>query len=235
MKSEGRSPKAEGSPNSEARVLVTFAVKEEAKPFTQLMGSQPQIRTLLTGIGPRNAERAIRAALAQQKPARVLTSGFAGGLRPDLAAQTVVFSADQDTGWEAALLAAGARPARFHCVERVATTVEQKRALWQATGADAVDMESQVIRALCREQQIPSATVRVILDAADTNLPLDFNQFLTADQQLDIPRLTRAVLMSPRKVPALLRLQQEGKAAAEKLGQLLARLLSKADSSRGPA
>ena len=159
--------------------LVCFAVKEEAKPFTQLIGSQPHVRILLTGIGPRNAERAIRSALTEQKPKRVLTCGFAGGLRPALAAGMVVFSADKETGWEAALVAAGAQPARFHCVERVATTVEQKRALWQATGADAVDMESQVICALCRELQIPSAIVRVILDTADTNLPLDFNQFLT--------------------------------------------------------
>ena len=229
MKAEVRNPKSEGNPNTEIRtgtVLVTFAVKEEAKPFNQLVGSQPHVRTLLTGIGPRNADRAIRAAFAQQKPERVLTCGFAGGLRPDLTAGTIVFSADQATGWEPALLAGGARPARFHCVERVATTAEQKRALWKATGADAVDMESQFIRTFCREQNVPSATVRVILDTADTDLPLDFNEFLTADQQVDIPKLTRTVLMSPGKIPLLLRLQQQGKAAAERLGQALAGLLS---------
>ena len=226
MKSEGRSPRAEGEPLAEDRILVTFAVKEEAKPFTQLIGSPPALRVLLTGIGPRNAHRAIRAALAQEKPARVLSSGFAGGLRPDLPAQTIVFSADKETGWEPALIAAGARPAHFHGVERVATTVEEKRALWQATGADAVDMESQVICAVCREQQLPCAIVRIILDTADTNLPLDFNQYLTADQQVDVPKLTRAVLLSPRKIRALLQLQQQGKATAQKLGHFLAVLLS---------
>ncbi len=229
MKAETRNSKAEGNPNAETRigtVLVTFAVKEEAKPFNQAIGSRPEIRVLLTGIGPRNAEKAIRAALAQHKPDRVLTCGFAGGLRPDLAAGAIVFTADQETGWETALLAAGARPARFHCVEQVATTVEQKRALWQATGADAVDMESQIICAACREQGIPSAIVRVILDTADAELPFDFNKYLTADQQVDVPRLTRAVLMSPGRIPALLQLQKEGKAAAEKLGRVLAGLLS---------
>jgi nucleoside phosphorylase len=205
--------------------LVCFAVKEEAKPFTELVGSNPQVRTLLTGIGPRNAERTLRAALAQQKPERVLTSGFAGGLRPDLAAMTVVFSADKETGWESGLLASGAQPARFHSVERVATTAAQKSELRQATGADAVDMESQIICALCREQAIPSAIVRIILDTADTDLPLDFNQFLTADQQVDTAKLARSVLFSPGKVRALLRLQQDGKAAAEKLGQVLATAL----------
>jgi adenosylhomocysteine nucleosidase len=209
--------------------LVCFAVKEEAKPFTQLIGSNPQVRTSLTGIGPRNAERAIRAALSQQEPERVLTCGFAGGLRPDLAAQTVVFSADKETGWEPALLAAGAKPARFHGVERVATTVEEKRTLRQTTGADAVDMESQIICDLCREQGIPSAIVRIILDTADTNLPLDFNQYLTADQQVDTAKLARAVLFSPSKVRALLHLQQQGKAAAQKLGEVLAGLLSQPD------
>ena len=97
---------------------------------------------------------------------------------------------------------------------------------WQATGADAVDMESQIICAVCREQQIPCAIVRIILDTADTNLPLDFNKYLTADQQLDVPKLTRAVLLSPRKVRALLQLQQQGKGAAQKLGEVLSVLLS---------
>jgi adenosylhomocysteine nucleosidase len=211
--------------------LVCFAVKEEAGGFLQLARSRPEVKTLLTGIGPRNAEQALRAAFTLQKPNAVLSCGFAGGLRPELAAGTVVFSADKETGWEPALLATGARPARFHCVERVATTAEQKRALWQTTGADAVDMESQIICALCREQKIPSAIVRVILDTADADLPLDFNQFLTADQQLDKSKLARALLMSPGKVPALLRLQQQGKAAAEKLGQVLAGLLLKADAN----
>ena len=79
---------------------------------------------------------------------------------------------------------------------------------------------------MCSEQGIPSAIVRIILDTADTNLPLDFNQYLTADQQLDTAKLARAVLFSPGKVRALLHLQQQGKAAAQKLGEVLAGVLA---------
>ena len=109
MKSEGRT-----DPKGEARkVLVCFAVKEEARAFQKLAGERGNLKVILVGMGKRNAERAIRAALAKERPQLVLTCGFAGGLRPDLAMGTVVFAADPETGLEPALLAAGAKPARF--------------------------------------------------------------------------------------------------------------------------
>jgi adenosylhomocysteine nucleosidase len=226
VKSEGRSPRSEGSPKAEIRkVLVCFALKEEARPFQPWAGERDGIKIILVGMGKRNAERTIRAALAQEQPQLVLTCGSAGGLRPELTIGTVVFDADAETGLEPALLAAGAQRARFHCSARVATTVAEKRALRQSTGADAVEMESEIIRAVCREQKIPSATVRVILDTAEEDLPLDFNQLMTAEQKLCYARLAVALLKSPGKVGALLLLQKHSQAAAGKLAQVLAALL----------
>src|SRR5881392_951546 len=150
-----------------APLLVTFAVNEEASPFQQLAGSRSDLRVLLTGIGQRNAEKAFGKALAEQSPKLVLTCGFAGGLNPELATGTVVFSVDEPltspmnppptlpregsqfpacaglgSGPEVqdfatqpdrlatVLVAAGSRPAKFHCAGQVAVSAEEKRALW---------------------------------------------------------------------------------------------------------
>ena len=227
MKSKVRSPHSERSPKSEVRkVLVCFAVKEEAKVFQKSVAHRSDVKVTLVGIGARNAERAIRAALTEKWPRLVLTCGFAGGLRSDLAMGTVVFSADPETGLEPALLLAGAKPARFHCAERVVATAEEKRTLRESTGADAAEMESQTIRDVCLEQKIPSATVRVILDTAQEDLPLDFNQLMTPRQKISYGKLALALARSPGKVGALLRMQKQAQAAAGKLAEVLVRILA---------
>jgi adenosylhomocysteine nucleosidase len=200
--------------------LVCFAVKEESQCFDPPKG----VKTLLTGMGRRNAEEAMRNALETSSPGLVLTCGFAGGLKPGLARGSVVFSTDDGTGLETILLEAAAIPARFHCAEKVATTAEQKRQLREMTGADAVEMESGVVRAICAHQKIPSATIRVILDTATEDLPLDFNQLMTQRQKMHYGKLALAILKSPGRISALLELQRQSRAAAAKLAEMLRRV-----------
>ncbi len=180
---------------------------------------------MLTGMGRRNAEQALRKAFETGLPRLVLTCGFAGGLKPELARGTVIFSADDDARLGSALLEAGAKPGSFHCAENVATTAEQKRSLREATGADAVEMESLIIRAICREQKIPSATIRVILDTATEDLALDFNQLMTARQKMHYGKLAIELLRSPGRIPALMELQRQSRAAAEKLAEVLHKII----------
>ena len=244
--------------------MVTFAMKEESRPFQKVIGPRQDLRVLLTGIGRQNAEKAIRKLLAEQSPQLLLTCGFAGGLNPALPAGTVAFSVEQESSTSpnapptprtegsgtadvrarfpsrevkgvlaqnaaalpALLSAAGAKPARFHCADRVVGTAEEKRLLWRNTGADAVEMESDVIRAICFERGIPSATVRVISDPANEDLPLDFNRLMDAQQNLSYGRLAMALLTSPGKIGALLKLQKQTRTAAEILAQVLAKALA---------
>jgi adenosylhomocysteine nucleosidase len=204
--------------------LVCFALKEEANTFQKLAAEREDIRVLLTGIGRKNAESAVAASLVGSQPQIVLTCGFAGGLDPRLAIGDVVFTTD-NANLRAKLNEAGARRATFHCATRVAVTVAEKAELRRTTGAEAVEMESEAIQAICRERGIPCATVRAISDTANDDLPVDFNQLAKPDLNLSYSKLASALARSPGKIPALLRLQKNCHLAGERLAAVLAKVL----------
>ena len=221
--------------------LICFALKEEAAPFRKIAAGKTGITILLTGIGRQNAEKSLREFLtggasvpasrknqssphvARPTPDLLLTCGFAGGLNPDLKLDDVVFETPDET-LRAKLLGAGAKQLKIFCADRIATTVAEKKKLRAETGADAVEMESAAIHAVCRERGIPCATIRVISDTASEDLPLDFNALSKPDKNLDFGKLFVAIAKSPGKIPALMQLQKKTKLAAERLAEVLAKI-----------
>ena len=219
-------------------VLVCFALKEEAAPFRKIAAGKSDIVILIVGIGRQNAERAVREYLAEHKAEMVLTSGFAGGLNIDLKIGDVVFEIANrqspivndpeplDVGCYEKLIAAGAKPVKFFCADRIATTVAEKKKLRDETGADVVEMESAAIHEVCNERRIPCVTVRVISDTADEDLPLDFNLLAKPDKSLHFGKLAWAIAKSPGKIGALMELQKKTSFAAERLAGVLEKLIS---------
>lgn len=205
--------------------LVCFALKVEAAPFQKR--TAPSVASLLiTGVGRRNAEKSIREFLAGRPPERVLTCGFAGGLKPDLKLGDVLFELPlPNLQLATRLSAAGAIAAKFFCADRIATTAAEKKTLRAETGADAVEMESAAIHAVCAERGIPCATVRVISDTANEDLPLDFNALARPNQSLDFGKLFAAIARTPGSIPALLRLRKQTRFAAEQLANVLVKII----------
>ena len=199
-------------------------MKEEAAPFWKLGASKQNVVVRITGIGTKNAEASLRSFLAGTAPGVVLTCGLAGGLNPDLVFGTVVF-ATGDATLSRKIADSGARPAKFFCATRIATTAAEKSELFLRTGADAVEMESEVIQRICQERGIPCATIRVISDTANEDLPLDFNQLSKRNLSLHYGKLALAVAKSPGKIRALLRLQKQTRFAAERLVEVLAKVV----------
>jgi adenosylhomocysteine nucleosidase len=204
--------------------LICFALKEEAAPFRKIAAGKSGITILLTGIGRQNAEKSLREFLANNSPKLVLTCGFAGGLNPELKLGDVIFEIPQPSTFNLQLSASGAQPAKIFCADRIATTVAEKKKLRAETGADAVEMESAAIHAVCRERGIPCATIRVISDTANEDLPLDFNALSKPDKNLDFGKLAWAIAKSPGKIGALMHLQKKTRFAAEQLAEVLAKI-----------
>jgi len=210
-------------------ILVCFAVPTEAAPFRAALRrrgiGKARVEVLVTGMGRKNARRSLERALERSAPALVLTAGFAGGLDPALPRGQIVFDADDSALASSLAAVTGLKQVKFHCAETVATTPEEKRALRAATGADAVEMESGVTANCCRERGIPCAIVRVISDAAEESLPLDFNQLMSADQRLSPLKLMLALLRSPAKIVELIRFNATLKPCAAQLAAALEEIL----------
>ena len=167
----------EPTANSAAPVAVTFARPEESGAFRRRLEDARKgrcgalaawrghigkiaVTVIHTGIGPAAAERAIRELLAHEKPRRVLSAGFAGGLDPALRAGDTL-TADFPT------------PLIFSKAIPLETPAE-KIAAFRETGARIVDMETDIIGAACAGAGIPLTAIRAVSDTADEALPVPF-------------------------------------------------------------
>lgn len=205
------------------QTLIAFAVKEEAAPFLERTRGFGHLKVVVTGMGQVNARRVIEQALDSQHPSRVFTCGFAGGLNPACEPMSVLFDLDDPLKpLEPKLASLEARPGRFLCLNKVLCEASAKSKTFQETGCDAVEMESGVIREACRARGIPSGTIRVVSDAADEPLPLDFGALMTPDYRMDFLKLAWTLARSPGRIPALMQFRKRILASADKLACVLA-------------
>lgn len=208
------------------KIIVCFAVREEAKYFQP---PRPNCDAVISGIGQANARHALLKSIESDSPRLVLTCGYAGGLNPRFKRSDILFDSDSEYALPTTLARLGALPGKFHCANRIITTVSEKETQWRKTGADAVEMESGVIRDLCRERDIPSATIRVISDDASQNLPLDFNTIASSDGNMSYLKLAGALVRSPSLIPKLMRFQRELEVCSRALGGVLNGLIATLD------
>jgi adenosylhomocysteine nucleosidase len=181
-------------------------------------------------MGQNNARTAITEALTSFSPELVLTCGYAGGLNPRLQRGDVVFDAGSHGRLARRLIDLGAQAGTFHCTSQIAVSAAAKEQLRRESQADAVEMESGVIRTLCRQRGIPAATIRVISDDAATDLPLDFNRLLKTDGNISYARLAIAIARSPGAIRKLMQFQRELDMCSRRLASALEGLLGKAIS-----
>ncbi len=231
---------------AQVSILLTGIGRQNAeKSLREFLGSAPASGAAVdaSSTTKANDEASFATREGACAPQFVLTCGFAGGLNPDLRLGDVVFemanapltpslsppggervSVRTGEGLFLKLSAAGAKPAKFFCANRVATTVAEKKRLRAETGADAVEMESAAIHAVCAERGIACITVRVISDTANEDLPLDFNALSKPDKSLDYGRFFLTIAKSPGKIGALMELQKNTKFAADRLAEVLAKI-----------
>ena len=134
------------------------------------------------GPGPAGAGRAAKRALDSGAKA-LLSFGVAGALDPVLRTGQIVVATEIhrtggpplpcDVGWRNRCIDALGVPPRgaIFGTDIPIGNIEQKRLLFESSGAIAVDMESHVVAAAAAAAKVPFLAVRAIADAADQPAP----------------------------------------------------------------
>lgn len=200
----------------------------------------------VNGMGCAAAAAGARALIDAGADALV-SWGMAGGLDPALGAGAILLPSEILAPTRAPI--ATARPWRERLEEALGAeapvahgrlltaahaiaTIEDKDALFRATGAAAVDMESYAIAELASAQGLPFLAVRVIVDGAADRLPRPVAAAADAAGHLRIWRLIGALARTPSEFAPLLRLARRYQAASRSLAAV-ARAGSLANA-RGP-
>jgi adenosylhomocysteine nucleosidase len=159
----------------------------------------------------------------------VISIGLAGALSPLLEVGDVVIadqiltgaeSWDCHEGWRVRLMSrlAHAHQGQLFGSDVIIEKAETKSGLHTATGALAVDMESQVAACFARVRNLPLAGLRVISDDATHVLPPAALVAMKPDGGIAIGRVLGSLLRHPSQVPSLIRTARgSNKAFAELL------------------
>jgi len=163
----------------------------------------------------------------------VISIGLAGALSPLLKVGDVVIadqiltgaeSWDCHEGWRVRLMSRlvsgvhGPHQGQLFGSDVIIEKAETKSGLHTATGALAVDMESQVAARFARVRNLPLAGLRVISDDATHVLPPAALVAMKPDGGIAIGRVLGSLLRHPSQVPSLIRTaRSSNKAFAELL------------------
>ncbi len=167
-----------------------------SRPLGIVTGARAEARCLASARSAESAAvecsggRADRAlllarALVARGCCALLSFGIAGGLDPSLPAGRLVVANrvvgpggalnDTHAGWTRALLAAlgplDPVSAPVAAEERVVATPEDKRILFEESGAAIVDLESGAVAMAARAAGLPFAVLRAVADPARRALP----------------------------------------------------------------
>ena len=194
--------------------------------------------TLLTACAGADSARAraVAEALIEAGAGALISYGITGGLDPALPAGTLllpeaVLTSDDpalptDSAWRGRLLAAAARSGvtlaggPLAGSDRALAGVDEKRDLFEACGAVAVDMESHGVALAARDAGLPFLVLRAVADPAGRPLPRSVIGSIRADGRPRAGLVAARLALRPWEIAAVRHLRQDARAALRALGHV---------------
>ena len=85
--------------------------------------------------------------------------------------------------------------------------------MFDATGALATDMESHIAADIAQSRSLPFAGLRIVADAATSDLPACASVALTPDGKVNLAAVLGSVVKRPGQIPHIIRMARESNAA----------------------
>ena len=166
------------------------------------------------------AEAAMERALNDPRCRGAISFGIAGGLDHSLPTGTHLVASEivtphgpltTDARWSQRLMQSSGRSrhARILGADRVIIEPEEKRELFESTGALAVDTESHITALMAHDRGLPFACLRIVADPAHRRVPEAALSGLHPDGRANPLGVARALVRRPHDVPALLSIARD--------------------------
>lgn len=203
-------------------------MKAEADLLSAALASSKTPHLIRTAGG--NAVRAedIGLEFAAAGAAGLVSFGIAGGLDPQLAPGDILVASavilpdgeqvETDDAWRRALLqGTAAADSTVAGSDRMVGRIEDKGAMFAATGARAVDMESHGVARAARDSGLPIAVVRAIADPAGRAIPAAAQVGLDANGNAKPLSVMAQLMRTPSQIPAVMRVARDYRCAMRSL------------------
>jgi hypothetical protein len=221
-----------------AQILILTAVQIEARHVSRALGMRPpgggactqgqfsdvDICLCLVGIRARRMP-----VLRPPFPDYIVLAGFAGALDPALRVGDVIV----DGGLPGSELPSSCIRGGIHGVDHVAATPAEKRALFAATNAMAVDMESAIVRRWVAEASIPLVVIRAISDTAEQGISHRALNLVDEYGAASIAGVVKGLVSEPHVIFELIRLGRAARIAGKCLGRTVQQFVESYARSRG--
>jgi adenosylhomocysteine nucleosidase len=201
-----------------AKIGFVVGLSAEARLLRPL-----SVRVGIGGGFPAGAARAAEK-LVKEGAKALVSFGLAGGLNPALLPGAVllpeaviddgeIYPCDPSLiGW-----LGGANAKFIMSAKWVAETAADKNSLFEATRAEAIDLESGAVARVAAGANIPFAVLRAVADPAQRNLPPAALIALNGAGEIGFLSVLASVFRKPVQIPALIALAQDAAKARKAL------------------
>jgi nucleoside phosphorylase len=201
------------------RIAVTFALPTESSELLRRLHDRTEIgrkevrivrgkmnneiiEVLHTGVGEKFCRQRVARFLQDQQFDLLISTGFAGALRDDLKVGDLLLAKNFSTidlNERSSMLSSfPIHMADLLTVSALIDSSEEREKIARASGAAAVDMETEFIARDCAEHGIPLLSLRVITDTPRQPFPAPMKVLFDMERQrTDYRQLSSYVLKNP--------------------------------------